>query len=1467
MEPDFSEAKMRPRQMNVVPVPFPSSAATVAETSNTAAEETNSLKKPRLGWGEGLAKYEKIKVESSDEPGKNVATTCGSNLEPLHPCLSNLTGKSPNCEMVSKCASPATPSLVACSSSPGLEGQKLVEAGSTDHDHACICNSSSVTQNESDRSFNLEEFDLASITHLNSSIEELLQSDDPAVQSSFVRSTALNKLFLLKNNISKGVETTETEIELLENELKIISELESSDSQLRASSSLPVACLSKPYEDLSAPLNVVLRPAGLHVVVDSDVAPTDDHLMVTDADVDSLGSATSKSIEASLSKDVSPLEMLREIEVTEDPDLNFANTEMEPEMAHLVKEKSIDLYSEGITSQLVGCSSVSSDDSLDFCSEEFSQELKLAFKGDFEQIASGHKLLPSNGCNFDFSSVVKASCVQNDSVKERFFRKKYYYKLREKILNLKYKIFWHLWYEDMHTLSLKKLCGITHKRYFGLRKVNSNYQKHCPSVRSRCSSTAGLSLVATTELLSYARRLLAEPPIAPLRRTLKMPPMIINKQERMEAVFISYNGVVEDPLAVEKETSIFNPWSPEEEELFIDKLAEFGKDFKRISSFLDHKTIADCIQFYYKSHKSDAFKRAKKKPEFSKQSATTYMLTSGNRCNREANVVSLEILSAVSAIAAKIDNCAEIQQKHTSKSFLVSGSYKMKSGGDKLVHRSNNRNLYNNEREAVPTDVLAGISGSLLFEDMSSSITGSLDPGEGCQDQKYQRMGSSTRQPLTPEVTQNVVETCSDKGCGEIDPTYWTDEEKTLFIQAVSSYGKDFTMVSRCVRTKTQVQCKVFFSKARKCLGLDKICLGTENLMTDDNGSSRDAYFLETGTAMCNGKPGLRIGDDFAFSNLKLGHNPMKVSIVSGKPVLNSSQEIVVGDMNSTFGLTSRNLLPVDQAIVDNFELALDGNEGSRNSTVVVSNLDVADGVRQSNDENLPNLVETEDSVLVFDGSHGSSTEVVPDFYVADDVEQANPTTLPMVSETKSRSRHLNAACIGVPEAKPDGEGCLCESSLTANLKTEETCTKCSLHDEHFGVHLSGTDSVQQTLESGVVEKHLLMQQPGSALPDTPKHRKHLYDDASVEQHPLAVSTIKDITSDVSCKRLIPDGANVARYLGQDFHVRRCNSRKADSSVAELASVPHEGDPSGSHHYINKLSTNGDVKLFGQVLSKTSHQKPNARACLSEGCTNQHDSSGSKSCNSMKCSSSQQAVNVLSPHIKYDHNNNVDLDNLPPRNIVFQDQNRIPNGSSTLPDSTFLLARYPTSFSNYAPPPSKMELSSLNTAKYGECSLNGVATFSNKDVSVSNGSADLHVYQNQVQSFSLGMRQRHDHLLAQMQKINGFDVVPTLQQPSAGMVAINVVGGTVLGTQIVGVSDPVAAIRMHYAKSEQQQFSGGHLATNIIREGDPWRGKGSLDFYLLLQLLGVCCMMREFKNNMSKANEWEYFVLMYYICW
>jgi len=156
-----------------------------------------------------------------------------------------------------------------------------------------------------------------------------------------------------------------------------------------------------------------------------------------------------------------------------------------------------------------------------------------------------------------------------------------------------------------------------------------------------------------------------------------------------------------------------------------------------------------------------------------------------------------------------------------------------------------------NERESVAADVLAGICGTLSPEGMGSCITSSADLGKI----------SMTRMEhiLAPEFDRSIDEedSLSDEEC-EVDPVDWNDNEKSIFIEAMNNYGKDFARISSCVKSKSYEQCKVFFSKARKSLGLDLIHQGAADVSvptSDTNGGRSDtdeACAAEMDSAICS---------------------------------------------------------------------------------------------------------------------------------------------------------------------------------------------------------------------------------------------------------------------------------------------------------------------------------------------------------------------------------------------------------------------------------------------------------------------------------------------------------------------------------------------------------------------------------------------------------------------------------------
>lgn len=1485
---DSTETKSNLHPQNVSPLQSPScAAAACASPAATGAspaaptEETSSRKKPRLGWGEGLAKFEKKKVDSPrDTAVKNGMIISESNAEHGRSHVINVPDRSPRLAGLLSCTSPATPSSVACSSSLGVEDKTLGKAVNVESANLCASPSQSQNQCE-DLSCNLVTLEETPNANLCSSLNELLQCNDrDTTDSDFVKSTVMNKLLVLKADVSKRIEAAESEIDSLENELKLlISDTGSVHPHPASSSSLPVVCLSKPSQEVGTVSNLIPRPDPLQtsgdLMKDRTYGAFEGELAEgKDEDIDSPGTATSKFSEPIDSgKLISQADIPNPVESSWNVGAS-RNDSAVKSLVYAVKEEGTDTRPSQSNCHMlpdnVGVQTENVYDLIMASNKESAHRASKVFS----------KLVPTIPSSFHIPIVDNSPCLKVDPlVEEKFATRKRFMKFKERVITLKFRVFQHLWKEDLRLLSIKRSRAKPQKKFeFGTRMLPCGYQKHRASIRSRFSSPAGnLSLVPTTQVINFASKLLEDSRTKIYRSALNMPSLILDNKEKIMSRFISSNGLVEDPCSAEKERCIINPWTTEEKEIFLDKLSIFGKDFRKIASFFYNKTTADCVEFYYKNHKSDCFQKTKKKPEFAEKgksySKSTYLVTSGKRWNRDNNAASLDLLGAASAIAANDDDGLK-SQKCAPRLIFGSCNSRTGRGDDVMLKRSSAINILGSERENVAADVLAGICGSLSSEAMSSCITSSIDIGEGYQERKCQPVRLKKRRSVTPEVAQDVDEgICSDESCGEVDHTDWTDEERSIFIQAVSSYGKDFAMISQCVRTKSSNQCKVFFSKARKCLGLDMMhpgsCSGGASLSDNANGGgadTEDASLVETGSG---GKSGSKTDDELSLSSSKpIQNETYPLGTTNIHPDADESKKINTRELD----VTVDELRPED----------VSAESKNKNACLVL------DG-----DSNFENSVGSESlAVKVLENGFGPHTNIREN-EAAESGSREKPAVVPEVSDIVKPSNRNAESGVYIDSSRATEAGS--ESSLHGNSFNEKGPKVIPLSDGNVslsaGIDLSATGTLPgcehrnpiildaapfSVLQTNVIQDPVVVVQTESSHNLTSKlvtgktsntqlkisagadddNNKPLYQQSSMghinppnslQAYPPSIPTKKGLNGDIGSYKPTPS-QSISKMdrnlysdhlLPQDSYLTKSNDHgpKHSDTRTELQLLSQDQLKENSRRPrprclsdSDQSTRKGDVKLFGQILSHPStQQKLNSRAEEKEDRDAKHAKSSENSYN-LKMTPGQNLDGILAS-TKFDHNSYPGLRNLPVRSFGFWDGNRIQTGFPSLPDSAILLAKYPAAFGNYPPSSSNVEQQQLH--RISDRNLNGVSVMPTRELSSSKGVADYQAYMNcdgtNVQPFAVDLKQQQNRYFSDIQRQrrgSEFDGVSSVQQQARAMSGLDVLGrGGILhggGGPRNTVSDPVAAIRRHYAG---EQYNG--QIGSIIRD-EAWRSNGNV---------------------------------------
>ena len=77
-------------------------------------------------------------------------------------------------------------------------------------------------------------------------------------------------------------------------------------------------------------------------------------------------------------------------------------------------------------------------------------------------------------------------------------------------------------------------------------------------------------------------------------------PMILDEVE-LSRKFIDNNRKIENSLQEYQNYKLTNPWTVEEQEIFLKRYLLFPKQFTKIASFLQNKSIEDVISFYYQN--------------------------------------------------------------------------------------------------------------------------------------------------------------------------------------------------------------------------------------------------------------------------------------------------------------------------------------------------------------------------------------------------------------------------------------------------------------------------------------------------------------------------------------------------------------------------------------------------------------------------------------------------------------------------------------------------------------------------------------------------------------------------------------------------------------------------------------------------------------------------------------------------
>uniref|UniRef100_A0A670ZVR4 Nuclear receptor corepressor 2 n=1 Tax=Pseudonaja textilis TaxID=8673 RepID=A0A670ZVR4_PSETE len=267
-----------------------------------------------------------------------------------------------------------------------------------------------------------------------------------------------------------------------------------------------------------------------------------------------------------------------------------------------------------------------------------------------------------------------------------------------------------------------------------------------------------------------------------MRQLAVIPPMLYDaEQQRIK--FINMNGLMDDPMKVYKDRQVMNMWSEQEKETFREKFMQHPKNFGLIASFLDRKTVADCVLYYYLTKKNENYKN----------------LVRRNYRRRGKN---------------------QQQQQHQQQQ-MPRNNQEEKEEKEKDAEKEEEKPESENDKEELTKEKNEDTSGE--DNDEKEAVT---SKGRKTANSQGWRKGRITRSMANEANHEEVAVPQQNSELASLEmneSSRWTEEEMETAKKGLLEHGRNWSAIARMVGSKSVSQCKNFYFNYKKRQNLDEI--------------------------------------------------------------------------------------------------------------------------------------------------------------------------------------------------------------------------------------------------------------------------------------------------------------------------------------------------------------------------------------------------------------------------------------------------------------------------------------------------------------------------------------------------------------------------------------------------------------------------------------------------------------------
>ncbi|XP_040486033.1 nuclear receptor corepressor 1 isoform X11 [Ursus maritimus] len=283
-----------------------------------------------------------------------------------------------------------------------------------------------------------------------------------------------------------------------------------------------------------------------------------------------------------------------------------------------------------------------------------------------------------------------------------------------------------------------------------------------------------------------------------MRQLSVIPPMMFDAEQR-RVKFINMNGLMEDPMKIYKDRQFMNVWTDHEKEIFKDKFIQHPKNFGLIASYLERKSVPDCVLYYYLTKKNENYKALVRRNYGKRRGRNQQQIA---RPSQEEKVEEKEEDKAEKT-EKKEEEKKDEEEKDEKEDSKENTKEKDKTEG--TAEETEER------EQATPRGRKTANSQGRRKGRITRSMTNEAAAASAAAAAATEEPPPPLPPPPEPISTEPV------------ETSRWTEEEMEVAKKGLVEHGRNWAAIAKMVGTKSEAQCKNFYFNYKRRHNLDNL--------------------------------------------------------------------------------------------------------------------------------------------------------------------------------------------------------------------------------------------------------------------------------------------------------------------------------------------------------------------------------------------------------------------------------------------------------------------------------------------------------------------------------------------------------------------------------------------------------------------------------------------------------------------